>query len=365
MAAGIKSDRIDGIDALRAFALLGILLVHAVESFGFIEDSLIANGADRFIAFIIKNLFLSKSNAIFSLLFGCSFWFILRNPGYGSLRFVWRCLLLAVIGLVAKIFYTFDILMWYGLCGALLVLFRHCKVRALLVISVALILLSSCLEMLDLGTALLPAGVPDRYVTGYSLAQVVDYPLWDSVRCCFVAQLDKLSVRTLGMMMLGYWIGRSGYLTRWREVATWRLTAVFAVAFAVSHVVMLAVRGDGSSLLFHLSGTVAVVVQALFMSVLVVCVCRNAGRWIYPLACYGRLGLTNYFFQGVAGVALFSEWFIPCHVGLAANVSILLGFYVMQILFSVAWCRSHRYGPLEFLWRKVTNISLSRSRDAV
>lgn len=35
----IKGDRIAGIDALRAFALFGILMVHVTEGFGFYAES--------------------------------------------------------------------------------------------------------------------------------------------------------------------------------------------------------------------------------------------------------------------------------------------------------------------------------------
>lgn len=106
MSGNIKTDRICGIDALRAFALFGILMVHTWQRFAF-EEMEIEPGVDFVVEMIIRNLFISKSNTIFSLLFGCSFWFMLRNPAYSSLRFVWRCVLLAAIGLISKLFYTY------------------------------------------------------------------------------------------------------------------------------------------------------------------------------------------------------------------------------------------------------------------
>lgn len=353
----LKCDRIGGIDVLRAFALFGILLVHTVESFGFFYDDTWGSEVDSVFFSLTANVFGNKSNAIFSLLFGCSFWFLLRNSNYRSLKFVWRCVLLMAVGVVAKIFYTFDILMWYGLNGAILVLFRHSGRRVLLAVATLLILFTPLVNSLDIGWALIGPELPVRYVDGYSLVQVMKYPLIDSIATGMGACMSTLSLRTLGLMMLGYWLGREGYITRWRELGTWRMTAAWFMAVMVMYAVVFLLRSHyQSSIVLQELLNMQFVVQAIFMSVLVLTLCRDGGRWMEPLACYGRLGLTNYFFQGVVGVALFSEWFIPHRFGFMPVLGIMIGFYVMQVIFSVIWCRTHRYGPLEYLWRKATSI---------
>ncbi|MDE6756204.1 MAG: DUF418 domain-containing protein [Muribaculaceae bacterium] len=359
MSGNIKTDRIYGIDALRAFALLGILMVHTLQRFAF-EETEIEPGVDSVVEMIIRNIFYGKSNPIFSLLFGCSFWFMLRNPAYSSLRFVWRCVLLAAIGLISKLFYTYDILMWYGACGIVLVVFRRCPKWLLLCLSLAMIVLSRIICDMKIGTALIEDNMPDRYVTGASFGSILQYPLIDSVKNSFLDCLNNFSVRTLGLMMLGYWFGCMGYITRWREVVTAKVVLMLAVATAILFATVFAVRGDGTSMLFRLLVFPQYVAQALFMSALVVYLCRNGGRLVTILACYGRLGLTNYFFQGIVGVALFCVWFAPHHTSLAVTVAVMSGFYMLQIAFSVLWCRSHRYGPLEYLWRKATGIFPSR-----
>lgn len=356
MSGSVKSERIDGIDVLRAFALLGILLVHTIESFGFIDIP-----HDGVIVKIVNNLFRNRSTTIFSLLFGCSFWFMLRNPDYGSIKFVWRCILLAIIGLVAKLFFTFDILLWYGIWGTVMVLFRKCPAHWLLVVSIILILSSSYVETLNIGDIFHADECPERYVDGYGISQIVDYPLACSVSVCLANEVQRHSLTTIGLMMFGYWLGRKGYLLRWREVVDLKLVLIFGVAALLIPVCVYAVRGDGSSMLFRVGSEVQVMVQALFLSIAVMYVCRNAGSWIKPFACYGRLGLTNYFFQGVVGVILFSEWFVPHNVNLTLKVTVMLGFYALQVVFSVIWCRSHRYGPLEYLWRRATDIIPSKA----
>lgn len=355
-----NTERIGAIDALRAFALLGILLVHTVENFGFFEESLSTGPVDRFLSMVISNIFHNRSNAIFSLLFGCSFWFLLRNPRYPSIKFAWRCILLAAIGVVAKLFYTYDILLWYGLCGVLLIAFRRCPARVLAAVAVGLLLLSPVLSYFHPARLLHSTPFEPRYITGHTLGEITDYPLSEAVKESLLAALDNLSLRTLGLMVLGYWAGCKGYILRWREIITGRLTLVATIAtgvlFAISHVV----RGDGSSLLFLISSDWLFTAQALFMTILFLWLCRKGGRWVEPLACYGRLGLTNYFFQSVIGVTLTCVWLLPSGYTLTMQCVIMTAFFLLQMAFSIFWCRTHRYGPLEYLWRKATSLIPNR-----
>ncbi|MDE6317823.1 MAG: DUF418 domain-containing protein [Muribaculaceae bacterium] len=361
MAHPVKTDRIVAIDALRAFALLGILLIHTVENFDFFEESLTVGPVDNLLNMVIGNLFHNRSNAIFALLFGCSFWFLLRNPLYPSCKFVWRCVLLVGIGVIAKVFYTYDILMWYGLCGVMLVSVRRCPPRALLAIALILLMLSPFVAALHPGKLIFPQEMPARYISGYTMREVLDYPLIDSVKTSLVSVLDNLSLRTLGLMVLGYWFGQKGYIMRWKEIVTTRLMLTACLITILMFAFVLVIRDDGTSRLFLVSAEWLFSVQALFMAILFLWLCRKTARWQKPLACYGRLGLTNYFFQGIVGVTLTCMWFIPYGMHLTLQIAVMLAFFGMQMLFSIFWCRTHRNGPLEYLWRKATSIIPNRN----
>ena len=106
--------RITSIDALRAFTLLGILLVHATNGFGLSYNGCFST-LDVLLNKGVKLFLVGKCNSIFAILFGVSFYLILRNPNNSSSKFVWRCVLLVFIGLINKAFYSFDALMWYGI----------------------------------------------------------------------------------------------------------------------------------------------------------------------------------------------------------------------------------------------------------
>ena len=101
-----SQSRIDIIDALRGSALLGILLVHAVEHFNFMRYPpnppawlQTLNTSTHDTAFF---LFGGKAYAVFALLFGLSFFLILDGAARRGVdfrwRFLWRLGVLAIIG---------------------------------------------------------------------------------------------------------------------------------------------------------------------------------------------------------------------------------------------------------------------------
>ena len=71
---------------------------------------------------------------------------------------------------------------------------------------------------------------------------------------------------------------------------------------------------------------------------------------------YGRMSLTNYIVQSVAGALIF----FPFGLGLASlcgyTLSLLVGLavFVLQVAFCRRWLRNHRQGPLESLWHRLT-----------
>lgn len=138
----ISRKRITSIDALRAFTLLGILIVHATNGFGLPYEKVLTSFLDIYCLLLNEFFLSSKCNTIFAILFGVSFYLILKNPKNSNAKFVWRCFLLALIGLFNKLFYTYDALMWYGICGMVLVLFRNFKPKYIIICCIGLLLIS-------------------------------------------------------------------------------------------------------------------------------------------------------------------------------------------------------------------------------
>ena len=147
-----KVNRITSIDALRGIVLLGILIVHTAGLFGFASNSYpFFTEMDLYLQRCINLLLSGRCNIVFSILFGVSFYLILKNPQFSSKKFAWRCFLLIICGMIIKIFYTYDALMWYGIMGIILIIFRYQNPRILIVSFILFYLLSILLMKFSLG----------------------------------------------------------------------------------------------------------------------------------------------------------------------------------------------------------------------
>lgn len=358
-----KRERITSIDALRAVTLFGIIIVHACGGFG-LKTNLCNSSLDGLIYWLDKLLLVGKCNEIFAALFGVSFYLILRNPNNSSAKFVWRCFLLALIGLFNKLFYTQDVLMWYGLCGMTLVLFRSIKPKYLITISICMLIAHFFLVApLQIGTRLFGEAHPDRYGVSKSFFEVITYPyaVVDRLRL----QLNWGLFYTPGMFLFGYWIAKIGFIEHSKERLSKCLLLMIWGIFIIS------VFADYMCQEFNLyiyvissfSGSAAYASAVLYAYYH----CEWCNRILRKLEPYGRLGLTNYSMGGIIGVICINEFGLGLwKYGLTTIVLFFIGFYILQAVFSYYWLRYFTYGPFEYVWRVATErkrIPFLRSRQ--
>lgn len=146
------SERILAVDALRGFALLGILAMNIVD-FAWPDaaysDPLAGGGftgSDRVVWYVNHLFFEAKMMTLFSMLFGAGLVLMdQRAAGRGaSIRGVYyrRVLWLLAIGMAhAYLVWSGDILVLYAECGLFLYFFRNLSARALVATGITLLLL--------------------------------------------------------------------------------------------------------------------------------------------------------------------------------------------------------------------------------
>ncbi|MFH1681792.1 MAG: DUF418 domain-containing protein, partial [Candidatus Eisenbacteria bacterium] len=91
-----------------------------------------------------------------------------------------------------------------------------------------------------------------------------------------------------------------------------------------------------------------------------------------PLASVGRMALTNYLMQSVAGTLLYYGYGLGLHLDLGKTEGLLLALAVFaaQVALSHWWLGHFRFGPFEWLWRSLTYGRLQpmrrvKSRDTI
>ncbi len=76
------------------------------------------------------------------------------------------------------------------------------------------------------------------------------------------------------------------------------------------------------------------------------------------LVSYGRMSLTNYIMQSVFGILIIAS--VVTTIKEAIICSILI--YTVQIIFSNIWMKYFNFGPLEWLWRMGTYLTIPKFR---
>jgi len=143
----VLKPRIEVVDALRGFALLGLCLIHGIEHFDLLIYPESAPGwleaIDPVAHGLVFLLFAGKAFAIFSFMFGLSFFIQMDRQRQRGVdfrwRFIWRLVLLFLIGYLFGLAYCGEILTIFAVLGVALVLLDKLGTKALLALSILMV----------------------------------------------------------------------------------------------------------------------------------------------------------------------------------------------------------------------------------
>lgn len=382
-----KKERILAIDALRGFAVMGIILLHNIEHFIFYSfpetTSPVLGALDKSLWDMLFFMFSGKAYAIFALLFG--FTFYLQSRGSEKRgedfknRYMWRLLLLLGFGFVNSLFFPGEILVLYAILGFILVPVRHWSNKGLLIL--ALILMLQPVEWLKVLCGFVnPEYAPKQMI--FSLGNV--YPQlggeswWEMVKVNFtIGQLASLNwawcygrvFQTCSLFILGLWIGRVGYFDSSSEAALtkartfWTYVLCFSLPLAVifyflkgfifsiaSQPLMLDSLKTIFNSWYNFCFMLAIVSAFLLLYWM------GKGRILKILVPYGRMSLTDYIMQSVIGSFLYFGYGLALHKSCGTTLSLLVGivFFLAQLAFAHWWFRHFKRGPLETIWHRLT-----------
>jgi uncharacterized protein len=390
--------RVEIVDALRAFALIGILQVNiqsfvwgASEPLGYFPESPRAVDAATFV--LVATLVSGKFFSIFAFLFGFGFvmqWRALRRFGLNVAqarrayrRRLW--FLLAVGILHGVLLYFGDILTLYAVAGFVLLLYAAVDAGSLvasarrwwLAFAAAAGVLSGLVELMRRAaigeeTGVLPPDAVERFFifTRGSYLDQLGVRAADFITAN-IGMAPFLMPQVVALFLLGALAARLGWLRRpQRHPQVWRIaTWIGAVALPVSaiaawlHFANVVDAPDSVSGLDYLLTTFGSLVACLYVAAWMRLRDRAPVRrlvaWLAPA---GRMPLTNYLLQSLLMGGLLSGWGLGLGAGLHHAELALLGLAIAlaQIALSHWWIGRFGQGPLERLWRAWTYHGLER-----
>ena len=396
------AERIDVLDVLRGWALLGILLMNIEAFVGPLMAAITGldptlTGVDRIVDAAIYILVQGKFYPLFSLLFGMGFAVMMDRAEAAGRPFaavyLRRTFALLAIGLVHMIvIWSGDILTVYALIALVLfALFRNVPTgqlpwwalgfHALAWLFSAGPLLLGAMARLAPGAA---AGMDkvmqaesvkmqaqieaERLVLGSgSLLEALAHRAAEAPSMLFF--LLFAGGQILGMFLLGMWFVRSGAIAepaRFPRLYAWLRWCALPIGLAMMLVSFwLMPTIDYMAVTFAGGfGTLLSLLAALLMCLgYLAWIQRGLSTSLAPMlrvvAPAGRMALTNYLMQSLVCTFIFYGYGLGYFEQLPRvwQIPFVVAFFALQVLLSRWWLARFRYGPMEWLWRAATYLN--------
>jgi uncharacterized membrane protein YeiB len=355
--------RIIGIDVARALAVIGMIIVNFKVVFG--EKGLLWVES-------IANIFDGKAAATFVVLAGVGLALmtnsIIKNDDQDKLkmarvRIIKRAVFLFFIGVSYITIWPADILHFYGMYMAIILVLLTCKERTILISGICIILVYPVLV-----TFL-------NYETGWNFETLEYQDFWTFkgfTRNLFFNGFHPVMPWT-AFMIFGYWFGKQDlHNDKFVKKTFWMSIIIFISIQVVSYlsILMLSEGNQETALeLTEIFGTKPMPPLPMYMfngiaiafaliSACIIIAKKFENTFIIDaLNKTGQLALTFYVAHVIIGMGII-EVINPSKIGnysIEFSVGYAIVFSLLCILFAVIWRKYNKSGPLEWVMRKLTD----------
>jgi uncharacterized protein len=411
-----QEERINSLDTLRGFALLGILPANVLV-FGLYfaagSDPTVAGGATGLNLAswaLLRILIGGKMRCLFSMAFGASMILLTsraeeRSGATAADIYYRRNLWLLLFGLAhAFLLFWGDILYPYALCALILFPFRKLPAKKLLIIGALFIAFQAGWSAVDAfrlierrnlaaaGDAAQKAGkkpLEEQVEAQKELeaqrkqrkpsfeelekdakkwrgnplevigARAKALAIWHGLPYYDPAYCDVWS-----MMFIGMGLFKLGVFSAARSYRFYACIAIIGYVVGIplnSYTAWLAVKDNFDRVTFaftHVAYDIERLPVALADMALLMILCKaGALRWLTSrLAAIGQMALSNYILQSVVCTFVFTGYGFGLYGRLERYqlYYVVAGCWAMSLAASPIWLRHYRFGPLEWCWRSLT-----------
>jgi len=379
-----EKNRLVWIDAARGFAVFGIFIVNigAFSAPYFLYgggEDVWTSPMDQLIQAFIDVFFQASFYTLFSILFGFGFQLMKDRLAERNVA-LYPVLLRRLVALIGfGLLHSFllwhgDILLSYGLIGLLLFLFFKVKDRTLLLwgaillsctVGLFTLLLYQVRDYLDwYNTAAVNQALENYQDSSLFIILSQNYNDW-MYGNGGIAYLPLAGI-LLPLFLFGMYLARKKVLHEPKKHLT-LLKKVWIVSFILFFALKLGPYVYGNPAWFsYIQDNIGGAASALFYlsSFTLLSLTGTGKKLISPFIYVGRMALTNYIFQSVISFILF----YGVGFGLYGSVSPMMGVFIViavffiQILISKWWLQHFRFGPLEWIWRRLTYLKIQPLR---
>lgn len=407
------NERIGSLDFIRGIAILGILAMNIAHFsypfFGAFNPYVYGfdSETDSLVRFLTYVFFDQKMMGLFTILFGAGFYLFIDRLDKKQLGlkvidiYTKRLLWLFIFGVIHAYFiWPGDVLYHYAILAFFLFPFRTWKVKNLiyLVVFLLIIQLSNSLiihnrtvnqykeyrtslaiqgdervakdstiikawekrvilktkEDYEKETALRKGNYIDNFKANISFQEVHKGKLFYS----------SILFRNLMMMIIGLIFIKTGVFSNYK---IWRYYWPFTIVTMLLGIGLCATYSYYNTYLYSmpvrtLAGVLSFRVGPMVLSIGYLLLFNGLFQKFFarlkfrPFSSVGKMAFTNYIMQSIICVIVFFGFGFN-HFDQYNRTElwiIVIAIWVFQIILSLVWLKNHKYGPLEWLWRRLT-----------
>lgn len=368
-------ERVHFLDIVRGFAMLGIIIVNyflivdSVKGFEMASDDVLHN---------LVSLFADgKFVTLFSFLFGVGFMIFMDRAAQRvespNKLFARRLSILLGFGVLHITFgWVGDILAFYAVTGFLLLAFYKRTPKTMLRWIIALIVIQFLTPVFTMLYNVINAPKMPNFAefalsshnSGLTYLESIGARWADMVT--MVASSFPMIYSMFLMFLLGVYFVKMGFFNDMEaKKHIWkRIWIISTIAFLITQSSMLLgtlipfenmLWMEISSVLGQNGGLTGSMFYMSTLAMLFLHVPQLRGA-LMIFTKVGRMSLTCYLLHSIIGTILFLGYGFGLgdHIQSAGTFMMGLAVYVVLMIFSTLWLKRFKYGPMEFIWRKLT-----------
>jgi uncharacterized protein len=372
--------RITNLDFIRGFAVLGILVINVI-SFGLPITAMInhsAYGAENlldWIVIVISSVFFEyKMMGLFSMLFGVGLMIFLDNAKQKvkrpKLLSFWRNCLLLLFGVAHVSIWEGDILMYYALCAFCIILFPQIQNNKITIFFITFLVFADLFLINYVGSLYDATGnliLEEPWVAIASEGGSLNlgkfwFPGESEFGNMFLLlfALDGF-LRAITLMVVGILLYKLNIVQGTKGLNFYKNLMFYGFAMGLPfsiYSIYLPISSEYSAAIAITSRfwqSLSVIPMVLgYVGLLTIMNIKLRESISTRLRACGKMAFTNYITQTLFGVFVLGGLFGIGNFSRSQLVLYIVIIWGLQIYWSKPILDKWRYGPLEWLWRKLT-----------
>ncbi|MCM3240313.1 DUF418 domain-containing protein [Heyndrickxia oleronia] len=331
-----QTRRIDALDYLRGFALIGIILVNILALLSVqMPEPHTANAAyQKWLYLFVETRFFS----IFSFLFGVGFYIFLSRAiskgKNGYVLFIRRIIALFIFGCIHHIFQPGEALAVYAICGLLVMPFYKVKKEINLIVGLVLLITFAILSIKELMSF-------PYILLGLAAGQ---YRIFEKLS----EQKRLINKFTFVMFLLSI----VGLTYQYMQSPLRPFYGMILEGTDDLNVIQ-------TNKFLKIGIMIGPIVSAFYVGLVIILVrVGMIAKLLSPIKNLGRMALSNYIMQTTFILLANVVLHLNNKITYLETLYLCLIILVLQLIYSTIWLRFFKFGPLEWIWRMVTYLKI-------